>query len=141
MLYAQLHEGIKFHDPGLLSSPPEYRVHKVTKVGAEHMEAVHMASGNVRRFPLETDVLGPLQVIEARPTAVATLDGMIGDRVKIVLVNGTSLTGVVTAIRYHEVPIDGSRLRAPKEIELDRSGTTSYAWAEITQITTIKRGE
>jgi hypothetical protein len=143
VLYAQLREGVKFIDPGLLSSPAEYRLHRVTKIGTDEMEAVHLASGNLRRFALEPEVLGKLQAIDGRPSATATMDGLVGERVKIVLVNATSVTGIVTAVRYHEVPIDGGRHRSPREIELDRSGTTSYQWHEIKTIETLptKRGE
>jgi hypothetical protein len=132
---------VKFRDPELMSSPDEYRLHRISRVGSEQMEAVHLATGNVRQFPLETAVLGRLQVIADRPSAVASMDGMVGDRIRVVLVNGSTVTGTVTAIRYHGVPVDGVAHRSPKEIELDRSGTTSYAWHEITSITTIKRGE
>lgn len=139
MEFRSVEIGKKFIDPGLTSQPGEYRVHRVTALHADHFEAEHIASNTMRRFPRTLEAISKLHEVGPAPMVVAVLDGLVGEKVRINLADGGRLHGMVTAIRYHEVAIDGTVCRSVKEVEIDRSGATSYKWTEITSIVAVRR--
>lgn len=130
--------GTAFIDTALSSQPSEYRLHIVRSITDTHLAAEHISSGNMRTFPI--DKLKALTPVPGYPDAESNLDCLVGRTVAMALVNGTRVVGVVTAVRYHEVPITlaGDDATEPsrqvRTIELDRSGSTEYQWAEIQTI-------
>ena len=135
--------GATFTDNMLSSQPIEYRIHQVERITDEHIVARHIASDNLRTFPLTNAVLKGLDPVPNVPDVMANLDCMVGKKVQLSLRNGGRITGVVTAVRYQELECQmikgsASQLRQIRAIELDHSGSTSYTWAEIEKISQVK---
>ena len=139
MEFRSIKPGMKFIDSRMTSQPKEYRVHRVVSVDndAERFTAEHIATGLPRTFGMGPDVLAPLIEI-GKPVVMANLDGLIGEKVRIGLTDGGTLHGLITAIRYHEIDLDGVKARSVSEVEIDHSGATSYKWGEIASITKIE---
>lgn len=140
---AAIRLGTTFTDTKLSSQPVEYRIHTVERITDDHIVAKHIASGNMRTFPLSADVMKGLDPVPNFPDVQSNLDCMVGRKVKANLKNGGRITGIVTAIRYQviEVVLDNGQrqdLRQVQSIELDHSGATSYCWNELDVITQIK---
>ncbi len=131
--------GATFIDNKLASQPVEYRIHMVEKITKENIVARHIASDNMRTFPLTPAVLKGLDSVPNFPDVLANLDCLVGKKVKVALHNGSTITGNVTAIRYAYLSCgldgkDATELRQVQSIELDRSGVTAYHWNEISKI-------
>lgn len=129
--------GAKFRDPKLKSSPPHYRIHVVRDVQVDKFTAEHVASGNTRTFGLNPEVVSEL---EAMPPAicVANLDDLVGERVRLELVDGGNLGGRVTAVTYHEIEFvavgERTKFREVVALELDRTGASTYPLRDIRRI-------
>lgn len=128
--------GIRFRDNGLTSQPEEYRIHLIESVddAGGRFRAKHLGSGNSRDFSLSDDALKGLEKCSSTIVAVANLDAMVGRRVVLTLTDGGKLHGKVTAVRYTVIEFHPNPIRIPKEIELDRSGSTAYRPNEIKKI-------
>ena len=129
--------GLKFRDDSLGSQPSHYRIHEVIEVNEDAFQATHLPSGNVRPFPLTDEVLENLTSIGSTPLARVDFDCLVGEEVKLELAYGSTLTGIVSAIIYHTIKINGRDHRLVGEIELDRSGSTRFKAAEVVSIDQI----
>jgi hypothetical protein len=129
---------LKFRDSAL-SQPPEYRAHVVTSDDTHGFEARHIASGNVRQFEKTREACSRLEAIGRRPVATVDLDCLTGERVRIHLKMGSTITGTVTAVRYGEIDILGQTIRFVQEIELDKSGGSAYPLHEIFRVQLVPR--
>jgi len=138
MFVHEVQPGLKFHDNGL-SQPPEYRAHIIVAEGDRWFDAKHLASGNVRRFEKTDEAMGRLEVIGEHPIMHANMDNLIGERVRVFLTMGSNLSGLVTAVRYCTVDINGKTFRFVREIELDRSGGSAYPLHEIVKVQSVSR--
>lgn len=139
-MMVELKVGARFVDPELLTSPPHYRHHEVVAInGIESFEARHVYTGKLRRFPYSSDAVEKLQLVKHFPIMQSNLDGLVGDRVRVELVDGSTLTAVVTAVRYEKLKIDGAVFSYLGSIELDRSGATTYSPDKIKSIIRIGR--
>ena len=136
--------GSTFTDNKLSSQPVEYRIHQVERITDEHIVARHIASGNMRTFPLSGAVMKGLDPVPNVPDVQSNLDCMVGKKVALGLRNGGRITGTVTAIRYQGLDCvlfdddQAQQLRQVQSIELDHSGATSYHWNEVQKISQIK---
>lgn len=137
MEFRSIRPGAKFIDPHMTSQPKEYRVHRVVSVDGDRFTAEHIATGIHRTFGMGPDVLSAFVEV-GKPVVMATLDGLVGEKVRIALTDGGTLQGTVTAIRYHVLTLDGIEARSVSEVEIDHSGATSYKWGEIASITKIE---
>jgi hypothetical protein len=135
----EIETGLKFHDDGLKSQPPEYRVHVIKSQDTGGFDAVHIASGNLRRFARTPEALANLRIIPRAPVLSANLDHLVGERVQVTLKQGSSLVGKITAVRYETVDIAGHTLRYVKELELDKSGGSSYPLRELDTVQIVSR--
>ena len=130
--------GLKFRDNGL-SQPPEYRVHVVVDDDTDTFKACHLASGNIRTFERTRDACAKLEPVGKRPVGTVNLDCLTGERVRIDLVMGSSISGMVTAVRYGEAEVDGRVIKFVREIELDKSGGSSYPLHECIGVHLVSR--
>ena len=136
--------GSTFTDNKLSSQPVEYRIHQVERITDEHIVARHIASDNLRTFPLSNAVMKGLDPVPNVPDVQSNLDCMVGKRVQLALRNGGRITGVVTAVRYQDLDClmlddtHGHNLKQVQSIELDHSGSTCYHWNEVQKISQIK---
>jgi len=132
-------EGAKFHDDRLTSQPAHYRIHIVRRVAStgETFQAEHIASGTTRTFGLTAEVLQGLRLVSP-PILLADLDSLVGEQVRIDLVDGGRLHGRVTAVTYKSIELpEGAKGREVTAVEIDRSGATSYAPREIARIVRV----
>lgn len=129
----EVHPGLKFRDEGL-SQPPEYQIHQVVNDDSKTFKARHITSGNIRTFDKTKEAMRHLKTIGVVPMMHANLDYLAGEKVKIHLTMGSAIIGKVTAVRYATFDIEGTTLRFLKEIELDKSGGSSYPPHEIVKV-------
>lgn len=132
--FSALVPGTKFVDDSLKTMPPHHRVHKITDLTRGGFRAYHFATGNYRDFTVkQTD---DLRIIMPDIDAMASFDGLIGEKIRIVISGSdTPITGMVTAVYYHEVKHlvkkANSTLKMLKAIELDKSVASTYSPLEI----------
>lgn len=139
MLLNEVKPGAKFEDPTLLSSPKPYRIFVVDEVqGLENFTARQVSTNTTRKYPLDADAVERLREIKPFPKLQADLDSLVGDRVRVELSDGGSIHATVTAIRYGEVVIDGAVFPFIREIELDRSFSTTYTLNQIKKLVRIR---
>lgn len=129
--------GTKFVDEILTSQPEEYRIHVITRVMKDTFKARHIATTNERTFARAEEVLDNLSIVPNMPTLFADLDPLVGEKVRVELVDGGSLKAIITAVRYGEIVIGDKTMRYVAGVELDRSGSTTYTLAEIAKITRV----
>lgn len=130
-------KGIKFIDAGLTSQPRHYCVHIINEVNEDNIIAKHVASGSDRTFSRTDTGLKNLNPITSIPDVQSNLDCLVGEKVRVALSFGATITGTVTAIFYKVILLDGEELNQVSDIEIDRSGSTRYAWSEVESIQTI----
>lgn len=130
--------GLKFRDNGL-SQPPEYRVHVIVDDDTRSFRARHIASGNIRTFERTRDACMNLEKIGKRPVATIDLDCLVGERVRVDLVMGSSIVGTVTAVRYGTTEVNGQTIKFVTEVELDKSGGSAYPLHECIRVQLVPR--
>lgn len=72
-----------------------------------------------------------LEVVANKPSLVADLDCLIGQKIRLTLADGSTTKGVCTHIIYQGVNLDGERVKQVSQVQLDRSISTTFKWSNI----------
>jgi hypothetical protein len=126
--------GIRFRDPNLRGYSEEYRTLEIIDTDDKVFRARHLASGRTQTYQLDTEVLQGLEPIGSFPDGNADLDCLLGETVRLFLVDGGRISGEISAVTYYSVKVDDEEIRQVKEVELDRSGSNRYLFHEIKSI-------
>lgn len=126
---ALLKPGAKLYDHEAKSFPAHRRIYKLTELPkGGNLSLVHIASGARRTVALTSP---GLELVPNLPDLAGNLDCLVGERVALVLKTGSTISGYCTGVHCHEVKVLGDSFRQVESIELDHSGSSTFAWNNI----------
>lgn len=128
---AEVDVGSKLVD---LADTTENRIVKITKMHRGHntFSVKNLYTGRVTQHHFQE--FEGFDKVPTQPVFNSDADQLVGEFLRLELVDGGQLSGECTAVRYRTTEINGKPMVHVYAVEIDKSAMTTYLMAEIAEI-------